>query len=288
MFLSLPHCPGSVRYCHWASTPGGTYAALQRAAIHIVPVHIAYGHSGILVRVHLDKRKASVGLEPGLDDVAKVLEQRHDFGRRRVRRQVADVDGGLPVRGLAQYDFVASGAVGGELVVAERGRRRQAHRRHCLLLGDGWLALLVGPVAADGPGSEPLAVHGAESLLRIGAVSERDESIPTRSASFHIPHDASLGDRSEGRESLCQDLVVDLVGQIAHEDVEVVRRILLVGGIGLVSPVDADFLYPGSANLHDKRCLHGLVLPIGAHVCRSGSASRARPHPDRRIQRSRS
>jgi hypothetical protein len=44
---------------------------------------------------------------------------------------------------------------------------------------------------------------------------------------------------------LQKHLIVDLVGQIADEDVEVVRRVLLVGIVGLVGPVDADFLYQG-------------------------------------------
>ena len=39
-----------------------------------------------------------------------------------------------------------------------------------------------------------------------------------------------------------QDLIIDFIGQIANKDVEVVRCVFLVGGVGLVGPVDADFL----------------------------------------------
>jgi hypothetical protein len=40
-----------------------------------------------------------------------------------------------------------------------------------------------------------------------------------------------------------KDLIVDLVGEIADENVEVVRRIFLGRVVGLVGPVDANFLY---------------------------------------------
>lgn len=39
-----------------------------------------------------------------------------------------------------------------------------------------------------------------------------------------------------------QHLIVDLVGQITDEDVEMVRGVFLVGGVGLIGPVDPDFL----------------------------------------------
>lgn len=39
-----------------------------------------------------------------------------------------------------------------------------------------------------------------------------------------------------------QDVIVDLVAQIADEDVVVVRGILLVGVVGLVGPVDTNLL----------------------------------------------
>lgn len=39
-----------------------------------------------------------------------------------------------------------------------------------------------------------------------------------------------------------QDFVVNFVAQISNENVEVVRSIFLVRAVGLVSPVDTDFL----------------------------------------------
>ena len=192
--------------------------------------------------VHLDERKAAVGLEARLDHKTKVLEERDDVVLGRVRGQVAHVAGRLPGRGLIDNHVVAVDAVGREVVVAVRRGRGHAHLLHGLLLGHGWLALLVGPVAADGTGAEPLAVHGAQSLLGIRALAERDEAVATRAAGLHVPHDAGLGDGAEGGEGLQQDLVVHLVGKIADEDVEMVRGVLLVVVVGLISPIHANFL----------------------------------------------
>jgi hypothetical protein len=69
-----------------------------------------------------------------------------------------------------------------------------------------------------------------------------DESVSTRPARLHVPHNASLGDEAECRESLQKDLVVDFVRQVANEDVEVVGCVLLRGVVRLIGPVDADFL----------------------------------------------
>lgn len=128
------------------------------------------------------------------------------------------------------------------MVVSERSGRRHAHGGHGLLLGNGRLALLVCPIAADRARAEPLAVHGAERPFSIGAVAESDETVAARPAGLHVPHDTRLGDGAKGRESLKKNLIVDFVGQIAHEDVEVVRRVFLGRVVGLVGPVDADFL----------------------------------------------
>lgn len=117
-----------------------------------------------------------------------------------------------------------------------------AHRGHGLLLGNGRLALLVGPVAADGSRAKPLSVHGVESTLSIGAIPESDEAVTTRPARFHVPHDTSLGDGAKGGESLEKDLVVDFIGKIANENVEVVGGVFLGSVVGLVGPVYTDFL----------------------------------------------
>lgn len=195
--------------------------------------------------VHLDEGETAIGLETRLHDVAKIGKQRDEVVLRGVRGEVAHVAGGLPGRSLADDHVVAVDAVGGEVMVAVRGRWSHAHGLHGLLLGDGGLAFLVGPVAADGTRTEPFAVHGAQRFLSLRAVAERHEAITSRATSLHVPHDASLGHRAKGRESLQEDLVVDLVGQIANENVEVVGRVLFARRVGLIGPVDADFLFAG-------------------------------------------
>lgn len=130
----------------------------------------------------------------------------------------------------------------GEVVVAVRGGGRHSHRGHSLLLRNGRLALLVRPVATDGTRAEPLAIHRAERLLRITAFTEGDETVTTRATSLHIPHDARFRNGAKGGESLEKNLIIDLVRQVADEDMEVVRRVFLGLVVRLVGPVDANFL----------------------------------------------
>lgn len=221
----------------------GTHATLQGSAVHVVAVQLADGHGSILVGVHLDKGETTVGLEARLDDIAEVGEQGDKIVLCGVGGQVTDVAGGLPARSLANNHVVAVHTVGGEMVVSVRRGGSHSHGLHGGLLGDGGLSLLIGPVATDGTRTKPLAVHGTQSLLSLAAVAEGDEAITTRAASLHIPHDTGLGNRAEGGERLHQDFIVNLVGEITHKDVEVVGSVLLAGGVGLVSPVDADLLY---------------------------------------------
>lgn len=193
--------------------------------------------------IQLDESKSTVSLEARLNNIAKVGEQRHEVILSRVRSQIADIASGLPRRCLADNHVVAVYTMGGKVMVAVGCCWGHAHGLHGLLLGDRGLALLVGPVAANGARTQPLSVHRAQSLLSLGTITESNKTITTRPAGLHIPHDTSLGDRAEGRKGLHKNLVVDLVRQIAHEDVEVVRRVLLGRGVGLVSPVHPDLLY---------------------------------------------
>lgn len=62
-----------------------TYTALQWAAIDVVSTELTDGHGGIFMRVHLDKRKSSVGLKTSFEDITEVLEQRNDVVLRGVR-----------------------------------------------------------------------------------------------------------------------------------------------------------------------------------------------------------
>lgn len=219
-----------------------TYAALEGTAVDVVAIELADGHGGVFVGIHLDEGKTSIRLETGFGHVAKVLEQRDEIRLSGVRSEVTDVAGGLPLRSLLYDHIVALHSVGGEVVVSERSGRRHAHGCHSLLLRDGGLTLLVRPVAADGTRAKPFAVHGAEGPFGIGAIAESDETVAARPACLHIPHDTSLGDGTKSREGLQEDFIVDLVGQIADEDVEVVRGVFLGRVVGLIGPIDTDFL----------------------------------------------
>jgi hypothetical protein len=219
-----------------------TYAALQGTTVDLVAVELADGVCSILVGVHLNESKATVRLEASLGNISEVLEKRNKVVLGSVRGQVANVAGGLPRGSLLDNHLVGVRALGGEAVVTERSGRGHAHLGHGLLLRVRRLALLVGPVAADGARTEPLAVHVGQSLFGIATVTESDETVATRATSLHVPHNAGLGHGAKGGESLEKDLIVDFVGEIADKDVEVVRGVLLGDGVRLVSPVDANLL----------------------------------------------
>ena len=171
--------------------------------------------------VELNESEATVGLEARLHHIAEVLEQRDQVVLSRVRRQISDIARRLPPRGLVHHHVIAIDTVGREVMVAKGRRGSHAHLLHRLLLSHGRLSLLVRPVAADGTRSEPLAIHAAESLFGLRAVTEGDEAVAPGAASLHVPHDTCLRHGSKLGKGLGENLVVDLVGQITHKDVEV-------------------------------------------------------------------
>lgn len=219
-----------------------TYAALQGSSVDVISVQLANGHGRVLVRVHLDEGKTTVGLETSLHDVAKVLEERHQIVLGGVWGQVTHIARGLPLWGLLDHHVVALDAMRREVVVTERRGRGHAHCGHGLLLGDGRLSLLVGPVASNSAGAKPFTIHRGQGLVGLVAVAESNKAVATRTTGLHIPHNPGLGHRAKCIERLLQDLVVDFIAQISNEDVEVVRGVFFVGAVGLVGPVDADFL----------------------------------------------
>lgn len=233
-----------------------TYAALQRTAVDVVAVQLADGHGSILVRVHLNESESTVRLEASLCNIAEVLEQRNKVVLGGVGSEVADVASCLPLRSLGKDGVVGLDALSGELVVLTEGTGRgNTHLGHGLLLSERGLTLLVCPVATNSTRTQPLAVHGAESLLGFSAVTESNEAIATRAASLHVPHDASLRHATKGGESLEENLVVHFIGKIADKDVEVARSIFLAGGVGLIGPVHADFLPSRVSNYCHVYCV---------------------------------
>lgn len=231
-----------------------TYAALQGSAVDVISVQLANGHGRVLVRIHLDEGKTTVGLETSLHDIAKVLEEGNQVVLGGVRGQVAHIARGLPLRGLLDHHVVALDAMRREVVVTKRRGRGHAHGGHGLLLGNGRLSLLVGPVAPNSAGTQPFTIHRAQGLLGLVAVAERNKPVATRTAGLHVPHHAGLGHRAERIERLLQDLVVDLIAQVSDEDVEVVRGVFFVRAVGLVGPVDADFLVTDRQRLLQGAC----------------------------------
>jgi hypothetical protein len=193
------------------------------------------------VGIHLNEGESAVRLETRLGDIAKVLEQGDQVRLCSIGGQVADIASRLPLRSLLDNHLVAPDAMG-ELVMPKRSGGRHSHGGHGLLLGNGGLALLVSPVAADRARAQPLSVHGTERTLGISALTEGDEAIAARPSSLHVPHDTSFGYGTKCAERLQQHLIVDFVAKVAHEDVEVVGRVFLSSVVRLVRPVDADFL----------------------------------------------
>lgn len=171
-----------------------TYAALERTTVDVVTAQLTDSHASVLMGVHLDKGKSTISLETSLNHVTKVLEEWNEVVLSGVWSKIADVDSGLPCWSLRCDHIVACDTVSWEVVMAEGSGWSHAHRRHGLLLSDRGLSLLVGPVASNRTRSKPLAVHGAQSLLSILTLSERNETVTSGSASLHIPHDTSLGD----------------------------------------------------------------------------------------------
>lgn len=86
--------------------------------------------------IHLDKRKSTISLESGLNNVSEVLEQRNKVVLGRVRSKVPDVTGRLPLRRLLNDHIIALNTVGWEMVMTERSRWCHTHSSHSLLLGN--------------------------------------------------------------------------------------------------------------------------------------------------------
>lgn len=189
-----------------------THTALERTTVDVVAVELADGISSVLVRVHLDEGKATIGLEASLDNETKILEEWNKIVLRRVGSQVANVGGSLILRSLGDNHLVAARAVCGELMVTVRSRWGDAHLRNSLLLRHGWLTLLIRPVASYRTRSEPLAIHRRQSLLGLAAVSVGNEAVATGTASLHVPHNTRFRDLTEGSERLVEYVVVDLIG----------------------------------------------------------------------------
>ena len=111
--------------------------------------------------VHLDEGEAAISLEASLNNVTKVLEKRNEIVLGGVGSKIANIAGCLPSRSLLDNHVIALNTMGWEVVMAKGGGWSHSHGRHGLLLRDGWLTLLICPVAANCSGAKPLAIHRA-------------------------------------------------------------------------------------------------------------------------------
>lgn len=113
-----------------------TYRTLERTTIHIVTAQLTDGHCCILMGIHLDKGKTTVGLESGLNHETEVLEERNKVVLGGVWSQIANIASGLPSWGLLNNHVIALDAVSWEMVMTKRSGWSHAHGRHGLLLRD--------------------------------------------------------------------------------------------------------------------------------------------------------
>ena len=112
-----------------------TNAAFQWTTVHIITGELADRHCSVLMGIHFDKRKATIGLKSCFDDEAEVLEKRHKIILCCIWSKITDVASSLPLWSLLNNHLVALDAVGREVVMAtERRCRGHAHGCHSLLL----------------------------------------------------------------------------------------------------------------------------------------------------------
>ena len=172
--------------------------------------------------VHLDKGKASIRLKSSLDDKPEILKERDEIVLSGIGCEISDIAGSLPLWRLLNDHVEALHPVRREVMMSVRRGRRHPHGGHLGLLRHGRLALLVGPVAADGARAKPFAVHGVQCLLSVGPFTKRNEAVTPRSTGLHIPHHSGLRDGPKGGEGLQENFIVDLVGQVSDKDMKVI------------------------------------------------------------------
>lgn len=97
-----------------------THTTLEWPSVDVIAVKIADRIGGILVAIHLDESKATIGLPACLDYVAEVEEQRYQIVMRCVGREVTNIAGGLPLGGLLDHYIVRLGPLSRELMMTAK------------------------------------------------------------------------------------------------------------------------------------------------------------------------
>lgn len=216
-------------------------------------------HGRMFVRVKFDEGEPAIGLHTDFREVADGLEQGNEVSLGAERDEVADVDSAIVRWGLLNNRLIREGSA------------REIHRCGCtacagsrLDTSNRWCALrlLVGPVDTDCSGAKPFAVHRSNRLLSIRLIPESQKPVSTRLARVHVPHDPSVGKRTESAERLGEDLIVDFGAEISYEDVVVVASIFFVL-LTLVCPVDTNL---GVKNLATVESLERRLRRTHIHV----------------------
>lgn len=104
----------------------------------------------------------------------------------------------------------------------------------------GALSFLISPINTNGTGTKPFSVHGRDSLLRVRFVAEGEETVTTRLARVHVPHNASIGHGTKSAEGLGEDIVIDFGAEISNENMVVTGGILLIL-LALICPINSNF-----------------------------------------------
>lgn len=83
---------------------------------------------------------------------------------------------------------------------------------------------------------------------------------------------------------MSKDFIVDLVRKVTNEDMKVVSGVFLARLVGLIRPVDTNFLILLSGEYLQLEEWGGGVLQPGGFFFHSELPWHARPHQDHRIQ----
>ena len=212
-------------------------AALDGPTMDHLSLKLDDGHSGVFVSVQLDECEATISLHAYLRQISDRLEKWDQVRLSAIRDEIANVDGRV-IRGRLLYDRLVRERATQE-IHRSWGSSATAHRRTSRSGGGTTLSLLIGPVDTNGSRAEPLAIHCGNGLLSIGLVAKCQETVATRLARVHVPHDTGIGQGAKSGKCLGEDIIVDLGGEVANENMEVVGRVLLVL-LALIRPIHTD------------------------------------------------
>ena len=213
-------------------------ATLDGPSMDHMSVKFNNGHSSVLVRIQLHECETAISMHAYLRKVSNGLEERYQVRLSAIRAEIANVDGSVVLVRLPHDCLVNEGTT--QEVHTGRSSSATTHWRTTRAGLGTSLGLLIGPGDTNNTRTKPLAVHQGDGLLRVGLVTEGHETIAKRLARVHVPHDTSIGQRAKSGEDLGKDSIVDLGREVTNEDIEMIRRVLLVL-LASICPVYSNF-----------------------------------------------